>query len=264
MRMELLSREELEKDGLPSKPGYGQGIGLDLRAFLTESNHAKEILNQLDQRERFVLLGYFVLRKTEQQVAMILGMSEFRLNLFLKIATKKLGALVALQEEGVEAWEKVLEREGLAKIRVRGMRGKTTRAEGKTKEVRLLDCLGLFKGTGSFLKTGEVLGAYYVDVRRGLEEVGEKLRGKRGLAEVALGELINAAVQFASVRGEGYAGKAGRTNDVLRVQDPEILGESTVNLEAGVEGIFVPRAVGSSKNGGEDNETSGTTEEIAN
>ena len=51
---------------------------------------------------------------------------------------------------------------------------------------------------------------------------------------------------------------------IYKVQDPAILGESTVNLEAGVEGIFVPRAVGSSKNGGEDNEPCGTTEEIAN
>jgi len=253
VQVDLLSAETLDKEGLTATPGYGLGIGLDLQAYLAESSGAEWVIGFLDRRERFVLMSYFLLRKTERQIAMLMGMSEFRLNLFLKTTMKKMGALVAFGELSREAWGEILEKRGLRRLKARRVReGRAVRAGEEMREVDAIDCMSLFLGTGSFLSVGETLGVYYVDVRRGLEEIGETLRGDRQPAPMMLGEFIRAMTLFANVKSSGYAGAVGRVRGEMEVTDQPVLGEDAIKLESGVEGILTPRAVGSVGNGGED------------
>lgn len=225
---------------------YGKGLRLDLRAFLKESRLGKSVLDTLDPVERFVLLSYFLLRKTEKQIASLVGLNECRFNQFLENLIHRVGALVVFGNIDSEVWSSVLEKSGFGEIRTRIVAGsKLTKAINLEKSVRTVDVLVVFLRTRSFLKVGEQFGAYYVDLRRGLELVAEGLKKQKGLAEISLGEFIGSQVQFAGVQQEGYAGRMGKLPPLIKVKDPEVLGRLVVRIEDNeAEDVLIPRALG--------------------
>lgn len=230
---------------------YGCGLRIDVAAFLKESRRARNVMEGLDQVERFVLLSYFLLRKTEKQLAELVGLNECRFNKFLENLVRKVGALVVFENADPEGWSKVLEKEGMGFISVRRVEaGKISRALKEIVEVRTVDVLVVFLKTRSFLKVGEHFKVYYVDLRRGLELVSEGLKSRKDLAALSLGEFIGAQVQFAGVKQEGYAGRMGKIPKLVKVRDPEVLGWPVIRVESREsEEVLIPRALGAVQGG---------------
>jgi hypothetical protein len=236
------------------QPGYGSGLRLDIKSFLEETSRGAEYLSRLDPVERFVLRAYYLLKKTEKQLADLVGLNECRFNMYLEGVTRKFTALVGVADYTLEDFDRVLVLAGVGWFECRGVH--PTRGAGiaskDRKLVRTSSVLGSYQGTGSWLKTGDALGVYYVDLRKGVEAATEHLTQQPGIENELLAAYMLSMTKFSEVRDEGYSGRMGKlagTN--VRVKDATLMSPidlSTLNSQ-NEDQLFTPRALNAMKQG---------------
>ncbi len=236
--------------------GYGSGLRVDIKAFLQETENSQEFLKKLDATERFVILAYYCLRKSEKQLAELVGLNECRFNMFLDNCTRKFTAIAGLWGKTQEDLDRILVLNHLGWFQCRPIppEGKEhTQRTGERKLARTSEVLAQFQLTGSWRKTAIALGCYYVDLRRGIEAAGEELLKKPRIECELLASLMLSLTQFSSVREAGYAGRMGDlVGTTVRVRDQVICG-SVIDLKlidpSTEDNIFTPRALGAIKQG---------------
>jgi hypothetical protein len=229
------------------QPGYGSGLHVDIRAFLAESPRATEYLKRLGTVEQFVLRAYYVLRKSEKQLAELVGLNECRFNQYLDGITRKFCAFVRLIDWTPSDCDRVLVLAGVGWFQARpGQRDKAL--PGSRILVRTSSVLALYIATGSWLKAAESLSVYYVDCRMAVEAATEVLKKKPSLENELLAAYLESLTKFFDVRNGGYTGRLAEiVNTTVRVQDKTLafpLDLGTLN-SANEDHLFSTRALAS-------------------
>ena|ERR1700691_6311139 len=235
------------------QPGYGTGLRVDIKAFLHDTPHASRYLSRLDPVERFALLSYYCLRKTEKQLAELVGLNECRFNKFLEMVTNKFCAITNVIDYTLEDFDDLLVQHGLGWFDVRGKRAKEGIHKNFSRRVtvRTSSVFGLFMGCKSWLSVAECLGCSYVDLRKGIEDCHEQLLLQKTLECDLLASYMLACTQFSEVRDSGYAGRMGKLMGSTTREKDQTLGNIIVlPLTPQQEDLFLtPRSLGSIQHG---------------
>ncbi|MGB6735964.1 MAG: hypothetical protein WBE55_09340 [Candidatus Sulfotelmatobacter sp.] len=238
--------------------GYGNGLRVDISAFLQDTEHADKYLSKLDATERFVLLAYYRLKKSEKQLAELVGLNECRFNRFLENTTNKFTSIVGMGDRTNEDVDRVLVLNGLGWFQCRLPHPhKGASNAGKTherKRIRTSEVLTSYQSTKSWIKTGEQLGCYYVDLRRGIEDATEELKKKPGLDCELIASYMISFTLFSDTKDGAYAGRMGKLmGTTVRVKD--LTPKSPIDLALLADGIedwlFTPRALAAQKQSGD-------------
>jgi hypothetical protein len=238
--------------------GYGNGLRVDIDAFLQDTEHADKYLSKLDATERFVLLAYYRLKKSEKQLAELVGLNECRFNKFLENTTNKFTSIVGLGDRTNEDIDRILVLSGLGWFQCRiphPNHGAThAKISSQRKRIRTSEVLTSYQSTKSWIKTGEQLGCYYVDLRRGIEDATEELKKKPGLDCELIAAYMISLTLFSDTKDGAYAGRMGKLmGTTVCVKD--LTPKSPVDLALVTDGIedwlFAPRALAAQKQSGD-------------
>lgn len=193
-------------------PCYGSGTQLDVESYLAESERAEEIISYLDDLEKFVVFGYYILKKPQDVLAYIIELGDGRFTKFLRGCIYKIAAIILfgdlLQGDWMDSccldtFDNVL----ISKV-----------------------ILDFFK-TRSFPLTAQKHNKHYVAVRVMLEKYAEVMAKETDLRKSALGEYLGFVVEFNSLSGKGYTGNLSKNRSIIKITDPQILASNTYKME---------------------------------
>lgn len=225
--------------------GLGSGLQLDLHSLLQNSIQARAVLPRLTSQERFVLLGYFLLKKPQCLLGTLVGLNECRIKQFLDLTIQRFTALTAFCYLFPEDFDGLLVEYGYSTLKVKpGLNGKIARGKDDI-EVSTAAVLHLLEAGKGWLQIEQLTSGLYSDLRRKFESAAEELRAQELLMPHLLGVLMMSRVTFAAVKEGGASGRmrelVGTRDHVL---DPAILGQSRIRVQdLGETDFFYKRSV---------------------
>jgi len=173
------------------------------------------ILKFLSAEDQELLLGYYILSKTQWSLARLHNSTQTICSFKLRLAIKKLGTYMLL---GVPTAEKIHE--------ILVTFGKTHYNES----VRLADIIDHYSKTRSFKACASHFKLKRPDIRRSMSTLSKELLEGTDINSLALGAFVFGLIDKASAQGKGLSTREKAKISPICRRDPSILGEFRVEV----------------------------------
>jgi len=235
----LTEQEQLEGTGMISVESDDEFVDSDVYTFCTEHfTLFMKYIRFLDKEQQELLLSYYMLAKTQNQLASLFNSTQTVCSFRLRMAMKIMGAFLMMGgKPSVEQMHEILERTGV---------------ENQV-SVPVSQLIDEYRECRNFQRIAEVHKLHRPDIRRAMSVASKTLLAKDPdfttdqyvpPESVALGAYIHGLIDKAAPTGVGKSKRQrAKATRFVRRCDPSILGEFRISVDdPGFKHWFVPRA----------------------
>ena len=225
----LLDPEDYQGDHTLSLETQADIVAQDIASYIFENfRDFVRILKFLSHEDQELLLGYYILSKTQWSLARIHNSTQTICSFKLRLAIKKLGTYMLLGVPTAEKINGILESFGRTHF---------------NETVRLADLIDYYAKTRSFKTVAAHFKVKRPDVRRTMSNLAKELMDQKDIHMMALGAFVFGLIDKASAQGKGLSAREKAKICPIYRRDPAILGEFQVNVQdANFEHLLVTKA----------------------
>lgn len=216
-RAMLLDPEDYQGEHTLSLETQADIIAQDISTYIFEN--FREFLNGLkflSPEDQELLLGYYILSKTQWSLARIHNSTQTICSFKLRLAIKKLGTYMLLGVPTADKINEILEKFGRTHY---------------NENIRLADIIDLYSKTRSFKTTAAHFKLKRPDVRRAMSVLAKELMDDTDISILALGAFVFGLIDKASAQGKGLSAREKAKVSPIYRRDPPILGEFRVDVQ---------------------------------
>jgi hypothetical protein len=192
-----------------------------------------KILRHLSKEDQELLLGYYVISKTQTSLAPIHGLTQTICSAHIRAAMRKMGTYIIFGPPTPEIMAPIFieaELEGLLK-----------KTDGTV--VPLSEVVALYAKTRSYQRVAEVLGLRRPEVRRVMRSAQKVLAARSGIKAKAISAYLLDLIDKSSASGKGPSQRKLAKQGDLYVRTPAILGKFRIDVtDPDFNQVFVSRA----------------------
>ena len=185
-------------------------------------------LRYLKNEDQELLLSYYLLKKTQNTLAIIHKSTQTVCSFRIRMAIKTMCAFIMMGEPTPEKMKVILEKEGL---------------ENSLEKLPLSDCIDLYAKTRSFQRISELHHLHRPDIRRAMSRASKTLMESKDANAHALGAYIHSLIDKANPSGVGYSKRKQQKCGHIYLRDADTLGEFRIKVtDENFDAWFVSRA----------------------
>lgn len=215
-RSMLLDPDDYHGDHTISLETQSDIIAQDISSYIFDNfRDFLRILKFLAPEDQELLLGYYLLSKTQWSLARVHNSTQTLCSFKLRLAIKKVGTYMLLGVPTVDKINSILEK---------------LEHTNYNENVKLADLIDMYSKTRSF----KLVAAYFKikrpDVRRALSGLAKELLEQKDIHMLALGAFVFGLIDKASAQGKGLSSREKAKICTIYRRDPPILGTFRVDV----------------------------------
>jgi hypothetical protein len=194
-----------------------------------EGNFSEFIRNlrYLSKEDQELLLGYYVLAKTQATLALLHRSTQTLCSARLRMAMQKMGTFLILGPPTAATLKTIFEECDLENLL----------------SVPLSEVVELYAKTRSFQRVAEVMNLHRPEVRRVMSTASKVLSESNDTRKKAVGAYVFDLIDKASASGQGFSRRKMAKQGDIYVKTSEILGDFRVDVASpDFDQVFVSRA----------------------
>ena len=189
-------------------------------------------LRYLSKEDQELLLGYYVLQKTQTSLALLHRSTQTLCSSRIRKAMEKMGTFIIMGPPTAESMRDIFESEQCHGKSLEGMLS-----------VPLSEIVVLYAKTRSFQRVAEVLSLHRPEVRRVMTLASKVLSEATDVRKRAIGTYVFDLIDKASASGHGPSRRKVAKQGDMYVRTPSILGEFRIDVSSrDFDQVFVSRA----------------------
>lgn len=228
-RAMLLDPEDYQGDHTLSLETQADIVAQDISTYIFDNfRDFLNVLKFLSPEDQELLLGYYILSKTQWSLARIHNSTQTICSFKLRLAIKKLGTYMLLGVPTADKINEILEKFG--------------RTHYNT-HIRLADIIDYYSKTRSFKTVAAHFKLKRPDVRRAMSVLSKELMDHKDIHVLALGAFVFGLIDKASAQGKGLSARERAKISPIYRRDPAILGDFKVDvMSADFDHLLVTKA----------------------
>jgi hypothetical protein len=184
-------------------------------------------LRYLSKEDQELLLGYYILAKTQATLAILHRSTQTLCSARLRMAMKKMGTFIIMGPPTADSLKEIFEECGIE----------------NQLTVPLSYVVEMYAKTRSFQRVSEVLRLHRPDIRRVMSAASKLLNDSSDTRKRAVGAYLFDLIDKASASGQGVSRRKAAKQGDIYIQTPSILGEFRIDVSSpDFDHVFVSRA----------------------
>ena len=228
-RSMLLDPEDYQGDHTVSLETQADIVAQDISSYIFDNfRDFLNILKFLAPEDQELLLGYYLLSKTQWSLARVHNSTQTLCSFKLRLAIKKVGTYMLLGVPTVEKIDSILDKFGRTQY---------------NDTIKMAELIDMYSKTRSF----KTVAAHYKlkrpDVRRAMSCLAKDLLDQKDIHMLALGAFVFGLIDKASAQGRGLSSREKAKICTIYRRDPDILGKFRVDVtDKNFEHLLVTKA----------------------